>query len=93
MILVSHANIGGTRIEWWNEYAKALSNDKTSWKNFDQWLDSQEFVVLPNNEIPLNKEVKYGVPTPAKAVEDYEPILGIKDKDALPLTDDEVMCR
>jgi peptidoglycan/xylan/chitin deacetylase (PgdA/CDA1 family) len=91
MILVSHANIGGTRAEWWHEYAKVLANDKISWKSFDEWISDQGLEVLPNREIPINKEVKYGVPTPAKAIEDYEPVSGIENIPSF--SDDEIMCR
>ena len=81
MILVSHAYLGGTRLEWWKEYLKALSNPQVSWRGFDKWISAQLTISLPNVKIPLNKEVKYGTPKPAKPIEDYEPIpgLGIKE--------------
>jgi len=93
MILVSHAYLGGTRLEWWAEYERVLSSDKIVWNNFDNWLKNQKIITLANAEIPLNKEVKYVQPKPAKPMEDYEPIPGIKD-DNLPIpTDDQMMCQ
>lgn len=94
MILVSHAYLGGTRLEWWKEYEKALASDKIIWNGFDKWLERQNIVNLPNNEIPMNKEVKYVNPNPAKAMEDYEPISGIEsNKTTVPTTADSMMCQ
>ena len=94
MILVSHAYLGGTRLEWWKEYEKALASDKIIWNGFDKWLEKQKIVTLPNNEIPMNKEVKYVNPNPAKAMEDYEPIPGIEDnKMVIPTNTDSMMCQ
>ncbi len=93
MILVSHAYLGGTRLEWWIEYEKALTSDKIVWNNFDNWLQNQEIVTLPNAEIPMNKEVKYVQPKPAKPMEDYEPIPGIDDtNEKSSSSDDGTMC-
>lgn len=77
MILVSHAYLGGTRLEWWDEYKKALSAEGVSWKKFDEWARAQETISLSNKDIPLNTEVKYATPNPEKPIEDYEPIPGI----------------
>lgn len=94
MILVSHAYLGGTRLEWWKEYEKALASDKITWNGFDKWLEKQKIVILPNNEIPMNKEVKYVNPNPAKAMENYEPIPGIEDdKMTVPTNTDSMMCQ
>ena len=81
MILVSHAYLGGTRLEWWQQYLKALSDPQITWRGFNQWLSAQSTISLPSAEIPLNKEVKYTIPKPAKPIEDYKPIpgLGIKE--------------
>ncbi len=92
MILVSHSYLGGTRLEWWNEYEKALNSEKISWKTFDQWLEDQEIVVLPNAEIPVNNEVNYTSPNPDKAMEDYDPIPGIENCLDSGLSGDEIMC-
>lgn len=87
MILVSHAYLGGTRLEWWQQYLKALSSSEISWRGFDQWINAQSTISLPNAEIPLNKEVKYGTPKPAKPIDDYEPIPGLGiNGDALKVT-------
>jgi len=77
MILVSHAYLGGTRLEWWKEYQKALSSPGVSWKGFNQWIAGQSVISLSNADIPLNKEVKYGAPKPAKPIEEYEPMPGL----------------
>jgi hypothetical protein len=93
MILVSHAYLGGTRLEWWAEYERALSSDKIVWNNFDNWLKNQEIITLPNAEIPMNKEVKYVQPKPDKPMEDYEPIPGIDDtNEKSNSSDDGTMC-
>ncbi|MFA5714870.1 MAG: polysaccharide deacetylase family protein [Candidatus Paceibacterota bacterium] len=74
LILVSHAYLGGTRIEWWNVYLNALNSGKVAWTSFDSWISKVKTSSMPNKDIPINKEVKYVVPTPAKAIEDFEPI-------------------
>lgn len=94
MILVSHAYLGGTRLEWWQEYEKALASDKADWNGFDNWLEKQEIITLNNAEIPMNKEVKYVNPNPTKPMEDYEPISGIEDVGiAIPTVTDSMMCQ
>ena len=93
MILVSHAYLGGTRLEWWAEYERVLSSDKIVWNNFDNWLKNQKIITLANAEIPMNKEVKYVQPKPAKPMEDYEPIPGIDDtNEKSSSSDDGTMC-
>ena len=74
LILVSHAYLGGTRIEWWNVYLKALNSGKVAWTSFDSWISKVKISSMPNKDIPINKEVKYVAPTPAKAIDDFEPI-------------------
>ncbi len=93
MILVSHAYLGGTRLEWWQEYEKALASDKITWNGFDKWMESQKVVTLPNNEIPMNTEVKYVSPNPAKAMEDYDPIPEIENDTQLVPSINEMMCQ
>lgn len=94
MILVSHAYLGGTRLEWWQEYEKVLTSNKVEWNGFDKWLENQEIIVLNNVEIPINKEVKYVKPNPAKPMEDYEPIPEIEDNETIILnTTDSMMCQ
>jgi len=93
MILVSHAYLGGTRLEWWSEYEKALSLEQISWKSFDDWIKNQEIITMANADIPLNKEVKYVQPKPAKPMEDYEPIPGIEDDNEIQIPmDDAAKC-
>ncbi len=93
MIIVSHAYLGGTRLEWWNQYQRILLSNKIKWNGFDDWLKNQRIVTLPNIEIPMNKEVKYVNPSPVKPMEDYEPISGIEIKNTIPpSSDDGTMC-
>ncbi|NLZ96797.1 MAG: polysaccharide deacetylase family protein [Candidatus Magasanikbacteria bacterium] len=80
LILVSHSYLGGTRIEWWNEYERALNSSEIEWRGFSEWLEKQESISLPNAEIPRNTEVKYGKPIPEKAMEDYDPIPGLEEE-------------
>lgn len=89
MILVSHAYLGGTRLKWWQQYETALSSTEVSWKSFPQWLKAQTPIIMPNAKIPLNKEVKYGTPQPAKPMDEYEPIPGLKTKDQDTHTDSD----
>jgi len=93
IIVVSHAYLGGTRLEWWNEYNKILLSDKLNWNGFDSWIESQKVVSLPNSEIPINREVKYDTPSPAKPMESYEPIPGIENGLVPVSPDDGSMCR
>jgi hypothetical protein len=74
LILVSHAYLGGTRQEWWNVYQNALNSNKVNWTSFDSWISKVKVSSMSNKDIPINKEVKYVAPTPAKAIEDFEPI-------------------
>lgn len=94
MILVSHAYLGGTRLEWWNEYEKVLNSDQIEWAGFDDWLKKQNIITLNNSEIPINREVKYVSPKSVKPMEDYEAIPGIEILDGTQkLTGDEMMCQ
>lgn len=79
LILVSHAYLGGTRTEWWKSYLYALDSKYVSWKTFDSWIGTSDPISLPNTEIPVNREVKYTVPTPAKAIDEYEAVPGLED--------------
>lgn len=79
LILVSHAYLGGTRQEWWDVYERALNNEEIGWTDFNSWMSNVKVKSMPNEEIPINREVKYVAPTPAKAIEDFEPIPGLED--------------
>lgn len=71
MIIVSHAYLGGTRLEWWQKYEKVLKNNLLNWNNFNDWIKSQKIIKMKNSEIPINNEVNYVSPQPEKAMEDY----------------------
>lgn len=79
LILVSHAYLGGTRIDWWNVYLNALNSKKVAWASFDSWVSKVKVSSMPNKDIPINTEVKYVLPTPAKAIEDFEPVKNLED--------------
>jgi len=72
MIVVSHAYLGGTRLIWWSAYEKALDSGGVSWKGFGDWIENLVPLEMPNNEIPVNKEVKYELPTPQVPIEELE---------------------
>lgn len=74
MILVSHAYLGGTRLEWWQEYEKALTLETIDWNGFDNWVSKQKIIKMKNSDIPVNEEVNYVQPKPEKPMEEYEPI-------------------
>lgn len=94
LILVSHAYLGGTRLEWWQEYLVALNDERVTWRSFDDWLASQEVITLPNAEIPVNLEVKYVAPAPAKEIEEYEAIPGLYIEGELsPEFSEQMMCQ
>lgn len=96
MILVSHAYLGGTRLAWWNEYERVLDSQEVRWTSFDNWIENQAIVELPNAEIPINDEVKYVAPSPEKPIEEYEAIPGIEflDDDCSSVEgSDEMMCQ
>lgn len=79
MILVSHSYLGGTRLLWWQEYIKALDLPDLNWKDFDGWILNQDIEYLNNEDIPINREVKYVAPNPVKQIEEYEAIPGLED--------------
>lgn len=96
MILVSHAYLGGTRLEWWQEYELALKQEGLTWSSFDDWVRRQDLITLPNAEIIINDEVKYVAPNPEKQIEEYEAIPGIEiiDEGFIPFSgDDEMRCQ
>lgn len=74
MIVVSHAYLGGTRLKWWEAYEKILDSDKILWGKFDTWLDNLVPLIMANKDIPVNREVKYEVPTPKVPIEELESI-------------------
>jgi hypothetical protein len=94
MILVSHAYLGGTRLEWWKEYERALCSNQINWNSFDKWLENQTVVTLNNVEIPLNKEVNYVKPNPEKPMEEYESISSMNSGSGEKASfEDEMMCQ
>jgi len=80
MILVSHAHLGGTKKEWWGAYEEALNSSRVTWRSFDNWMGKVTALEMPNEEIPVNREVKYMTPTPAIPMEELEPIEELDDE-------------
>jgi len=81
MILVSHAYLGGTRIDWWNDYKKALNSEKVNWQKFNDWLIKVPVLKMSNSEIPTNTEVKYVAPKPTTPIEELKPIPELKEEE------------
>jgi len=74
IILVSHAYLGGTKIDWWKVYENALNSDKIFWRGFNEWISKAPSLRMSNAEILDNREVKYVAPNPAVPIEDLESI-------------------
>ena len=72
LILVSHAYLGGTSVQWWRTYENALARNEVKWRGFDEWVRSVKVGELPYAEIPVNREVKYDVPRPAVPLDKLE---------------------
>jgi len=72
LILVSHAYLGGTSVQWWRTYENALARNEVKWRGFDEWVRSVKVGELPYVEIPVNREVKYDVPRPAVPLDKLE---------------------
>lgn len=72
LILVSHVYIGGTRLDWWEVYEKAIDSEKVQWNNFDEWIKNVDEIKMDYPKIPYNTEVKYIVPTYSVPLEDLE---------------------
>ena len=92
MIIVSHAYLGGTRLEWWKEYERVLCSQDLSWNGFDKWLKGQKIINLPNVKIPINNEVKYTTPSPAKPMEDYDPIPDLGEIENSEINSEDALC-
>lgn len=72
LILVSHAYLGGTSVQWWRTYEAALARNEVKWRGFDEWVRAVKVSELPHASIPVNREVKYEVPRPAVPLEKLE---------------------
>ena len=75
MMLASHAYLGGMKKAWWQVYREVLDSGEIRWADgFDDWVTSQAGVTLqlPLSLIPVNRDVKYDVPTPSTPLEELE---------------------
>jgi len=80
MILVSHPHIGGTKVGYWNVYAKTLESSSFDWRTFDDWLANVTVVSSAYTEIPENREVQYLEPTPVVPLEQLENLPEVGEK-------------
>lgn len=77
MILVSHAYLGGTKLDWWRVYEHVLDRPEVMWRTFDEWLMALETISVPFAEIPVNTEVLYEVPQPAVPLDEMRNVPGL----------------
>lgn len=66
--LVAQAQLSGRKMYWWNVYQEFLEADLVVWKTLDQF--SSDAVVLPDAEIPINREMQYQNPQPRMPLEE-----------------------
>ena len=69
VILVSHAYLGGMKLRWWNSYQTILDTVNVEWQDLAQFTAVPDYT-LPNKDIPINREVKYEIPTPQIPLEE-----------------------
>lgn len=62
IVLVAQTHLSGVKLRWWNVYQDFLNTDSVAWQTLDRFSD--DAIVLPNRQIPVNTEVKYEMPKP-----------------------------
>ena len=62
IILVAHTHLSGVKLHWWNVYQDFFNANIVTWKSLEEF--DTETIVLPNAQIPVNREVKYITPKP-----------------------------
>lgn len=75
IMIVSHAYLGGLKESWWVPYQRLLDSNSIEWAaSFDEWvkLENGVNIKVPNNLIPVNREVKYVNPQPSEPLEGLE---------------------
>jgi hypothetical protein len=82
MILVSHAYLGGAKLDWWQVYEQTLGRPEIDWRGFDEWVAATDVIALPFAEIPVNREVLYQVPQPAVPLEELRNVPGLFPEEA-----------
>jgi hypothetical protein len=70
IILVAQTHLSGVKLHWWNVYQEFLNANRVVWKSINEFTSNP--IVIPNPEIPINREVKYMTPQP-KIPLDEEP--------------------
>ena len=68
MTLVAQAQLSGVKLYWWNVYQEFFDADLVDWKSMDEFC--VDAAVLPNDHIPINKEVQYLNPQPRIPLKD-----------------------
>ncbi|OPY79900.1 MAG: hypothetical protein A4E64_00268 [Syntrophorhabdus sp. PtaU1.Bin058] len=71
IILVAQTHLSGVKLRWWNVYQDFFNADIVLWRSLNRFSD--DAVVLPNGQIPVNTEVKYMAPQPNIPLDD-EPV-------------------
>jgi hypothetical protein len=77
IMVVSHAYLGGMKVDWWAPYEELLDSGEVEWAaDFDEWVTPQSGVNIgvPLSLIPENREVQYTTPTPAVPLDDLEDV-------------------
>jgi hypothetical protein len=67
IILVAQTHLSGVKLHWWNVYQDFFDAGIVTWRSLDEF--SADPLILPNEQIPLNTEVKYTIPTPKVPLE------------------------
>ena len=60
--LVAQTHLSGVKLNWWNVYQDFLNKNIVTWKSLDEFAANP--IELPNEQIPVNHEVKYITPKP-----------------------------
>ncbi len=62
IILVAQTHLSGVKLHWWNVYQEFFNTMRINWKSIDEFTKNP--IIMPNKNIPLNREVKYMTPQP-----------------------------
>ena len=62
IVLVAQTHLSGVKLNWWNVYQDFLNKNVVAWKPWEEFVTNA--IELPNEQIPINREVKYVTPKP-----------------------------
>ena len=68
IILVAQTHLSGVKLYWWNVYQEFLNMKRVNWKSIDEFTKNP--IIIPNKEIPINREVRYTTPQPKIPLEE-----------------------